>query len=144
MASWHMGDASCWEHNPGARLCSGHSSSSSALWYSMQELGILCPSNPDTQGSQFTWMTVIHCLQRKSFQQWPGQCMNRGLCEPPPGSALHMQAVSVPKHVDQFLPAVAMISPLLRENVSCSFLWVTQFFLDWVTQTNDFFSQMMS
>lgn len=54
MASWHMGDASCWEHNPGARLCSGHSSSSSALWYSMQELGILCPSNPDTQGSQFT------------------------------------------------------------------------------------------
>lgn len=27
-------------------------------------------------GPQLTWMAAIQCLQRKSFQQWPGQCTN--------------------------------------------------------------------
>lgn len=43
MASWHVGGASCWEHNPGGRLCSGQCSSS-ALWSNMQKLGTLLSS----------------------------------------------------------------------------------------------------
>lgn len=44
------------------------------------------------------------------------------LYEPQLGPAVHMQAVSVPKLVAQFFPAVAMISLLHGEDVSCSLL----------------------